>query len=240
MPRGDDDGPEGAGALPAWLPSAGRRWREASMTVLLVIQLVVVFGLVPALAAGLPLPSGLAALLLVVVTSLTVLMARGRWAAPAGLVVMLLTGATAILQRWNHSRPAMVGSQAVGLLAFLLLSVVVLRAVFGPGRVTGHRIRGAVVLYLNLGLLFAFADRLLAELLPGAYLHLPPPEQKATFDAAFDYLSFTTLTSLGTSDITPVHPVARSLCMLEATMGQLLPTVLIARVVTMAMRQDER
>ncbi len=229
----------GAGVL-AGVVRAGGRWRETSMTVLLVIQVVVVFGLVPALAAGLPLPSGFAALLLVVVTSLTVLLARGRWAAPAGVVMLLLAGATAILQRWNRSEAAMVAGQVVGLLAFVLLSVVVLRAVFGPGRVTTHRIRGAVVLYLNLGLLFASADRLVAGLLPGAYLHLPPPGQKATFDAAFDYLSFTTLTSLGISDITPVHPVARSLCMLEATMGQLLPTVLIARVVTMAMREDER
>ncbi len=234
----DDDG-RGAGAL-AGLVRAGRRWHETSMTVLLMIQVVVVFGLVPALAAGLPLPSGLAALLLAVVTSLTVLLARGRWAAPAGLVMLLLIGATAILQRWNQSRPVLVAGQVVGLLAFVLLSAVVLRAVFGPGRVTGHRIRGAVVLYLNLGLLFAFADRLVAGLLPDAYLHLPPPGQKAIFDAAFDYLSFTTLTSLGISDITPVHPVARSLCMLEATMGQLLPTVLIARVVTMAMREDKR
>ena len=235
-----DDGGQGGASVLGGLIRASRRWSETSMTGLLVVQLVVVFGLVPALAAGLPLPPSLAALLLVVVTSLTVLMARGRWAAPAGLVMLLLTGATTILQRWSHSRPAMAAGQVVGLLAFVLLSVVVLRAVFGPGRVTAHRIRGAVVLYLNLGLLFAFADRLVAGLLPGAYLHLPPPEQTATFAAAFDYLSFTTLTSLGISDIMPVHPVARSLCMLEATMGQLLPTVLIARVVTMAMRQDER
>lgn len=234
-----DAGGGGAGTL-AGLGRAGRRWHEASMTMLLVVQLAVVFGLVPALAAGLPLPPGLAALLLVVVSSLTVLVARGRWAAPAGLVMLLLIGTAAILQRAEQARWATVAGQLVGLLAFVLLSVVVLRAVFGPGRVTGHRIRGAVVLYLNLGLLFAFVDRLVAGLLPGAYLHLPPPEQKATFDAAFDYLSFTTLTSLGISDIVPVHPVARSLCMLEATMGQLLPTVLIARVVTMAIQQDQR
>ena len=61
----------------------------------------------------------------------------------------------------------------------------------------------------------------------------------AAFRAATNYFSFVTLTSVGYGDIVPVHPIARSLCMLEATIGQLLPTVLIARVVVLAMRETE-
>jgi hypothetical protein len=38
------------------------------------------------------------------------------------------------------------------LIAGLTLSIVVARAVFAPGRVTFHRVIGAVVLYLNIGL----------------------------------------------------------------------------------------
>jgi voltage-gated potassium channel Kch len=47
------------------------------------------------------------------------------------------------------------------------------------------------------------------------------------------YFSFTTLTTLGFGDIVPVNPVARSLVVLEALLGQLFPVILIARLVTM-------
>ena len=49
----------------------------------------------------------------------------------------------------------------------------------------------------------------------------------------FFYLSMITLSSLGLSDITPVHPFARSLVMLEALLGQMYMTVLLARLVSL-------
>jgi Ion channel len=49
----------------------------------------------------------------------------------------------------------------------------------------------------------------------------------------FFYLSMITLSSLGLSDITPVHPFARSLVMLEALLGQMYTTILLARLVSL-------
>jgi len=40
--------------------------------------------------------------------------------------------------------------------------------VFGPGRVTHHRIRGAVVLYLSIALAFASLFEIMLALNPGA------------------------------------------------------------------------
>ena len=45
------------------------------------------------------------------------------------------------------------------------------------------------------------------------------------------YYSFVTLTTLGYGDITPIHPVARTLAYLEAVIGQLYIAVLIASLV---------
>ena len=47
------------------------------------------------------------------------------------------------------------------------------------------------------------------------------------------YFSFVTLTSTGYGDIVAIHPLARSLCNLEAIIGQLYPTILLARLVTL-------
>jgi hypothetical protein len=45
-------------------------------------------------------------------------------------------------------------------------------AVYAPGRVTSHRLQGAVVLYLSLATIFALAYGLIWELSPGAFANL--------------------------------------------------------------------
>jgi hypothetical protein len=42
-----------------------------------------------------------------------------------------------------------------------------------------------------------------------------------------------TLTTVGFGDIAAVHPVARSLVMVEALIGTLYPAILLARLVTL-------
>lgn len=129
----------------------------------------------------------------------------------------------------------------VGVTIFVLLSSVIFQAIFGPGRFTGHQIIGAFLLYLNIGLMFKFLHRLVADTLPGAYANLPLPDQGAAFRAATVYFSFSSLTSVGYGDIVPIAPIARSLAILESMIGQLLPATLLARVVALAMKaRDDR
>jgi hypothetical protein len=59
------------------------------------------------------------------------------------------------------------------------------------------------------------------------------------FASDLTYLSFVTLTTIGYGDILPVHPIARSLCTLEAIIGQLYPATLLARLVTLEL-EDRR
>jgi len=47
------------------------------------------------------------------------------------------------------------------------------------------------------------------------------------------YFSFATMTTTGYGDISPLHPMARALCNLEAIFGQLYPATLLARLVTL-------
>jgi hypothetical protein len=50
---------------------------------------------------------------------------------------------------------------------------------------------------------------------------------------SWTYYSFVTLTTVGYGDITPVHPLARSLAVFEALTGQLYPAILLARLVSL-------
>src|SRR5581483_8287970 len=119
------------------------------------------------------------------------------------------------------------------LIAIVALSVVIARVVFALGRVTLHRVQGAIVLYLNFGLAFFTFYRLIDVLSPGAFSGLPPHGKEFGSGATLLYFSFTTLTTLGYGDLAPLHPLARSLATLEAAIGQLYPATLLARLVSL-------
>jgi hypothetical protein len=119
-------------------------------------------------------------------------------------------------------------------LGFLLAMVSV--QVFGEGPVTGHRIRGAIVVYLLLGALWALLYQVVALTIPHAF-RLSEDLAGGDPDALqrmMTYYSFITLTTTGYGDITPIHPVARTLAMLEALVGQLYPAITLARLVSLA------
>jgi ion channel len=119
------------------------------------------------------------------------------------------------------------------LIAGLTLTTVVVRAVFAPGKVTFHRIIGAVLVYLNTGLIFVGLFAFVALLAPDAFKGLGPIREDFSFAGSLIYFSFTTLTTTGFGDIVPIHPYARSLASIEAIIGQLYPAILLARLVTL-------
>jgi len=129
------------------------------------------------------------------------------------------------------------------LLSMLALMVIVLAQVNQKGPVTGHRVRGAVAGYLLLGMSCAYAYSLIDTLIPGSFqMSAADLQSRQAQSDAFNYFSIVTLTTLGYGDITAIHPVARSVVMMEALLGQLYPAILIARLVTLQMetRKSEK
>src|SRR5260370_15093388 len=126
------------------------------------------------------------------------------------------------------------------ILAFSALTWVVAHAVYAPGRITFHRLQGAVVLYLSLATIFASAFGLIWELSTGAFVNLVAravgPEEVATML----YFSITTLTTTGYGDIVAVDPFARSLANLESVLGQFYLAVTVARLVTLELEDRRR
>jgi hypothetical protein len=156
------------------------------------------------------------------------------------LVAVSAVAAVALLARWAYwilpfaIRPEWrLGTD----LAFLgLLTFTVLVRVFRAGPVTIHRIQGAVAAYLLLGLSWAVAYELVALGRPGAFLGASAETAIPGQHQVWAYFSFVTLTTVGYGDVTPVHPVARSLAVLEALLGQLYPAILLARLVSLYQR----
>jgi ion channel len=119
--------------------------------------------------------------------------------------------------------------------AWLILAItlgwVVARQVFAAGRVTYHRIIGAILIYFLISLIFVALFVLVGQLIPKAFSGIAVDDSSALASNLI-YFSFVTLTSTGYGDVVPVHPIARSLCNLESIIGQLYPAILLARLVT--------
>jgi hypothetical protein len=156
---------------------------------------------------------------------------RPRWQTAAMLLTVFAAGVLSLANRLTPSTTLTVWSDVGSLAVLVLFSFIVIVQVFRGGRVTANRIKGAVAAYLLFGLTWANAYHLMASLYPGAFAGVVP--QGTTFSAAWIYFSFVTLTTVGYGDITPVALPARSLTILEALTGQLYPSILIARLVSL-------
>jgi Ion channel len=119
------------------------------------------------------------------------------------------------------------------------LGAVVAQAVFRNGRVTYHRIVGAILLYLLIALAFGTLFMLVGLTLPDAFKGITFADNSGLASSVY-YLSLVTLTSTGYGDLVPVHPIARSLCNIESIIGQLYPATLLARLVTLELGQNSR
>ena len=124
---------------------------------------------------------------------------------------------------------------AAWLIIAITVGTIVARAVFRRGRVTYHRIVVAVLLYLLVAVGFASLFAFVGLSIPDAFKGVAFEDNAALASELF-YLSFVTLTTTGFGDIVPVHPLARSLCNIEAIVGQLYPATLLARLVTLELR----
>jgi hypothetical protein len=119
-----------------------------------------------------------------------------------------------------------------------LLVVMTLKQTFLPGPVSVHRVMGGVAAYLLIGVTWAFAYKLLMEIVPNA-IHFQTPLAVGVptgEPSRLIYFSFETLTTVAFGDAYPVHRVARSLTTAEALIGQLYPAILIATLVGMALQ----
>jgi hypothetical protein len=220
---------------PAVVPALARLWRdEKALSTFSALLLVVIFVIPPFLApgSGRRLAGDLAYALLLI---------SGVWALGEGKAArwMLLPVAVAALLvdlgSWLWPVPK-VGVLSMQLLSLLLFLAVVLGQTLRAGRVTLHRILGAVAAYLLLGILWAHAYALVAHVRPGAF---SGPLNLDDGPRAFLYFSFVTITTVGYGDVLPLHPAARSLAMLEAVTGPLYLAILVARLVSLTVGPGE-
>jgi len=208
-----------------------QRWGDPLFTALTVLLALMMFVLAPLHAAGIPGVIEISFAIGFLMTAAVLVLSGNRVAVAALLVAIVLAAmATAVHFQQESSLDVSLSASAWTLLSLALIWDVG-RAVFGPGRVTYHRIMGAVLLYLAVGMtfvaLYTFIGLLDANALSGITVTESPK-----LASEMIYFSFGALTGAG-SDISALSPVARSLSNVESIIGQLYPATLLARLVSL-------
>jgi hypothetical protein len=133
-------------------------------------------------------------------------------------------------------------SSIVGLTYLLPIALLVtatlpitLNRIIHHRRVTSETVLGALCVYVLLGLLFAFLYLAVADLRDGPFFAQPGPHAQSEFL----YFSFVVLTTLGFGDLSPSEGLPQALIVIEALLGNIFLVTLVARLVTLWVRQGE-
>ena len=102
-------------------------------------------------------------------------------------------------------------------------------------QVTYETILGALCAYVLIGLLFAFLYLAVQDVRDAPFFAQPGPHSQGEFL----YFSFVALTTLGFGDLSPAVGLPQALTVLEALLGSIFLVTLVARLVTLWVRQDE-
>ena len=122
-----------------------------------------------------------------------------------------------------------------GMVLMLYMIILFLSHFFEQTEINREVIFGAIVVYLLMGLMWAYGYALLEHLMPGSFVH---PGNISELDVnALNYFSFVTMTTLGYGDILPLSEPAKAMAMTQAITGQVYLAVLVARLVGLNIAQ---
>ena len=124
-----------------------------------------------------------------------------------------------------------IASEVFGGLFFGFTITVLVRFILNSPKITRHVIYAALIGYLLMGMMWASIYELIDTIHPGSFSLVQGWLDNPRL--IYLYFSYVTLTTLGYGDITPLTAEAYSISILEAIIGQIYITVLIARLVGM-------
>lgn len=186
--------------------------------------------------------------------SISAVLLAGVWVASERrwllVVASVLALPTLAVQWFTHFFPGEAGelTRVTMTGGFLFFTAgVQLTALLRQRLVTTDTILGGINVYLLLAFAFMMVHALIETAVPGSYLaggtSLYEYVSQAGVSTSFEtvlYFSFVTITTLGYGDIVPKSGMARTVCSLEAVVGQLYVAILIGRLVALQITHSSK
>jgi hypothetical protein len=206
------------------------------LTLVTVCVVILIFIIFPLRGAGLAGRVFLDILMVVLMGFGAFAVNQSRAATVCMIAIFLASGVVLTTSRLHPAAHLAQLGSILSTVALLLYVRIVLLVMFRRGPVTWHRIQGGVCAYLLVGMAWGSAFEFVERLSPGAFHFVSPPMDMDQLTWKLTYFSFSTLTTVGFGDVAPVLPLARSLAIAEAVVGQLFPVILMGALVAMAMQ----
>ncbi|WP_139978479.1 potassium channel family protein [Nocardioides litoris] len=130
---------------------------------------------------------------------------------------------------------AVLGSAAFHVPFYLFVSYAMIRYLFHDDRVTRDELFATGAAFTVVAWAFTYVYAAAQVVWPGSFISNAGEGQREWFELL--YLSFTTLTSVGLSDVVPVRDHARSLVMIEQVAGVFYVALVVARLVGLSARR---
>ena len=214
---------------------------DRSLNVLLWLLGITIFGVIPTLALG-PLPGWEHETLTAFFSLVMISVVLSAWSEKRSRRLILVAAMVPLLLLWLelfYKAPLFTmvsGGIRLGMVA--VFAAVLLGRVLAEGPVTTARLKGAIAVYLLIGVIWEEAYRVVSIAAPGALSVSAHDPQSVKYTAELLYFSFSTLTTAGYGDIVPMNPIARSLANAEAIMGQMYVVLLIGRLLSQHLAEE--
>lgn len=215
----------------------GRAWKQPS-AVLLGVQLlgVLLYPFMDDSAVGRAALSSFGLVVLILAVRTVRATPALTWIAIViGLPAVLLT----ILEVALPDEPAVIlASAALHAALYFYTSYALMRYMFLDRFVTRDELWATGATFTVVAWAFAYTFVAVQVVWPGSFGVGPAGEPRTWFEMLF--LSFTTLTSVGLSDVVPLLPTARSVVMIEEVAGLMYVALVVSRVVGLTVSRGRR
>jgi hypothetical protein len=138
---------------------------------------------------------------------------------------------------WPHHDGLLLTSALLHAPFYFYVSYGMIRYLFHDEKVTRDELFATGAAFTVVAWGFAYLYLAVQILVPGSFTAASGTDQRTWFELLF--LSFTTLTSVGLSDVVPVLPHARSVVIVEQVAGVLYVALVVARLVGLTVTRPE-
>ena len=160
---------------------------------------------------------------------------------PALTWVALLLGAPAtvllLIQAITDSSELLPYSSALEAILYFYAAGALIAYMLADHEITRDELYAVGATFTLVAWAFAYSYTVVQAVQHGSYTAAVDAEQQRTWMELL-FLSFTTLTSTGLSDVVPIKPFARGLCMIEQLAGLAYVAVLVSRLVGLTVRRS--
>ena len=155
-------------------------------------------------------------------------------------VILLLIGVVlSIAGTVTNNTPLFFIGNTCRVVFMIMVAVTILIDLFRGRKVSGDTLAGAVCVYLLIAVIWGYFYLLIEVIVPGSFSFTQGHARMQLWLSQeffpFFYFSMVTITTVGYGDMSPVSSEAQTFATIEALIGQIYLTILVARLVGMYM-----